>query len=527
MLARRLVESSGVLYATRRLTRCVRSRGYHAVAVGRLLFNGGAFLVVAAIATAGGVTRAQSNASAPTARPLVAAFVDPVRFPGQERRAAFIRSRAAGATVVRLILSWSTVAPAGNDPPAAFDARNPGDPLYRWEDFDDEVSAAVTAGLQPVVDIHAAPNWAQMDTCAGPGHGACRPSPTALADFATAAARRYGGGYQALPRVNRWMVWNEPNLSIELRPQFVGSLPASADWYRSMVNAMGSAVKAVRRDNVVVAGGLAPFGGDTNDPSGGTVNDQERVRPMEFMRRLLCMSGGAKPRATCNHKTAFDVWAHHPYTYGGPTHKAFHRDDVSLGDLDKMTTLLNAAERVGHIRSRSKVGFWVTEFSYDSQPADPEGLPPALHARWVSEALYRMWSDGVSLVTWFLVSDLPFPQEMFQSGLYTKDNRPKLALRAFRFPFVAFWEKSGAISYWGRTPAGVKKSVVVEQKAGARWRRVVVPSVDRYGIFSGRIEDVRGSGSLRARLARGADFSQPFSLTVPKDFRFCPWGSFC
>ena len=55
----------------------------------------------------------------------------------------------------------------------------------------------------------------------------------------------------------------------------------------------------------------------------------------------------------------------------------------------------------------------------------------------------------------------------------------------------------------------------------------MIAVMDRYGIFSGKIENVRGSGSLRARLASGGDFSQPFSLKVTKDFRFCPWGSFC
>ena len=102
---------------------------------------------------------------------------------------------------------------------------------------------------------------------------------------------------------------------------------------------------AVHRDNVVIAGGLAPFGGDINDPSGGPVGDQERIHPLEFMRELLCMSAGSKPEPTCDDKSEFDVWAHHPYTYGGPTHSAFNPDDVSLGDLGKMRRLLDAAER--------------------------------------------------------------------------------------------------------------------------------------------------------------------------------------
>jgi hypothetical protein len=300
-----------------------------------------------------------------------------------------------------------------------------------------------------------------------------------------------------------------------------------------LVNAAARAVHAVRADNVVIAGGLAPFGGNSNDPSGGLVPNQERIHPLQFMRQMLCMSKGAKPKATCNARSEFDVWAHHPYTYGGPTHSAFHPDDVSLGDLSVMRTLVDAAKAVGHIQSRQKVGYWVTEFSYDSKPADPKGLPLDLHARWVSESLYRMWSNGVTLVTWFLLRDQPFPDEFFQSGLYTRgpsgiaSDKPKPALTAFRFPFVAFREKDRSISYWGRTPAGVRKAVVVEQKQGARWQRLIAPKVDRYGIFQGRITSARGSGPLRARLASGKDASIPFSLRMPKDFRFCPWGSFC
>ena len=175
----------------------------------------------------------------------------------------------------------------------------------------------------------------------------------------------------------------------------------------------------------------------------------------------------------------------------------------------------------------------MTEFSYDSNPPDPKGLPLALHARWTSESLYRMWKSGVSLVTWFLLRDEPFPQGMFQSGFYFRgpdgvaSDKPKPALRAFRFPFVAFRQKGGVISYWGRTPAGVDKAVVVEQARGSRWTRLVAPSVDRYGIFQGRVSKAPGKGPLRARLVDRSDRSQPFSLDVPADFRFCPWGSFC
>ena len=92
-------------------------------------------------------------------------------------------------------------------------------------------------------------------------------------------------------------------------------------------------------------------------------------------------------------------------------------------------------------------GIWVTEFGWDTAPADPKGVPLALHARWVSEALYRMWNAGVSLVTWIQLRDDPLTTSYTQSGLYLRArevqrDRPKAALRAFRFPFVAFPDSS-------------------------------------------------------------------------------------
>ena len=52
-----------------------------------------------------------------------------------------------------------------------------------------------------------------------------------------------------------------------------------------------------------------------------------------------------------------------------------------------MKVLLDAAARTRHVRSRAPVRFWVTEFSWDTNPPDPRGVPVKLQARWLSEAL--------------------------------------------------------------------------------------------------------------------------------------------
>jgi hypothetical protein len=489
------------------------------------------FVGTDAYSSTGGATKAEGRAATPAPRPLHTAFLDPFAFAGPEGATSLGRARRAGAKYVRVLVSWTRTAPNATVRPAGFDPRNPGDPRYNWTQVDSDVRAALAHGLTPFIYMQGAPAWAENGQ-RGPNDGPVRPSPAALGDFATAMATRFGGNFGGLPRVRYWQVWNEPNLNIQLAPQTDGGRPVSPDWYRDMVNAVAGAVHAVRSDNVVIAGGLAPFGGTSNDPSGGVVPGQERIRPLQFMRQMLCMSGGAKPRKTCAHKTEFDIWAHHPYTYGGPTRSAFHADDVSLGDLSTMRGLFRAAQKAGQIKARKPVDFWVTEFSYDSQPADPKGLSLELHARFTSEALYRMWTNGVTLVTWFFIRDEPFPNGAFQSGLYIRgpsaaSDIAKPALRSFRFPFVAFKAKNKPITYWGRSPSSARAKVVLEQRVGKRWKRVSTLTTNRYGIFTGKLTKAPGRGPVRARLANGKDFSHGFSLRPVKDVRFCPWGSFC
>ena len=107
-----------------------------------------------------------------------------------------------------------------------------------------------------------------------------------------------------------------------------------------------------------------------------------------------------------------------------------------------MHALLLAAKRQGTVVSNGQPAFWVTEFSWDTKPPDPKGVPQRLHARWVSEALFRMWSAGVSAVIWFRLQDDPLRVSPYQSGFFTTNGQAKYSLEAFRFPFVAF-EREG------------------------------------------------------------------------------------
>ena len=470
----------------------------------------------------------------PASGPLQTGIFDPFLFGSADQDLAFQRTKNAGASTVLLNLVWRNVVHGGETKPSNFDARDPGAAPYRWLRFDAEVQSAVAHGLQPIALISSPPDWAAGLGVNGRDY---KPSTDELNQFSIAVATRYSGSYKGLPRIRYWSVWNEPNLPFYLEPQIENGQLASPGLYRDMVNAVAAGVHGVAADNMVVAGNLAPFTSRT-----GTV-DKWGLAPLVFMRTLLCLNSSLQP--TCNYQVHFDIWAHHPYTSGGPNHKATLPNDVSLGDLPEMRKMLVAGIKAGHVVSTHDVAFWVTEFSYDSNPPDPGGLKPGLGARWTAEALYRMWRAGVTQVTWFLLTDQPYTSYFAQSGIYLRGStspqgdKPKSILQSFKFPFVAYqignpkagsnrsraYPKNGIRALvWGRVPSGQRERVIVEQHRGTIWRPVATLTTNQYGIFGRKIY-VPTKGSMRARALGEGYGSHVFSLARPKDRFVSPFGA--
>lgn len=422
------------------------------------------------------------------------------------------RMKAMGATYVRIAVSWRAIAPAKRN--SEFLATDQSDPLYDWDSVDTAVESAVRHHLVPYLMVFTAPTWAQHGHAAK-ASSASRPSPAAFGQFMTAIAKRFDGTH-GKPRVKYWEIWNEPNLSLFLQPQLVKSVPQSPAIYRALVNAAARALKRVKKDNFVIAGSVAPFGDNT--PS--VVAQNKDWGPLSFTRDVLCLSASLKK--TCNDKIDFDAWSIHPYTSGGPNHHAQLGNDLSLGDLPKLRPILSAAWRHKTIAAPRFPETWVTEFSWDSKPPDPGGVPTALLDHWVPEALYKMWSNGVSVVTWFTVSDFALSSD-YQSGLYYRSGKPKPYLAAFRFPFVA-QRRGHAVHVWGRVPPTASGGLAtIEQRFGSGWTRLGVVRTNRDGIFTGTLA-ARGSGDVRARAAKTGVDSLPYSLTEPPDHFYNPFG---
>src|SRR5690348_4643766 len=125
-------------------------------------------------------SRAVRSYSTKGTLPLRTSLFDPYSFVGNS--GAFSVAQATGATYVRLLFNWSSVAP--KDRPPGFVASDESSPGYSWHELDEEVTAAERAGVTPILDVYSAPNWAFAVRPKGTRGGT--PNAKDLGQFATA-----------------------------------------------------------------------------------------------------------------------------------------------------------------------------------------------------------------------------------------------------------------------------------------------------------------------------------------------------
>jgi hypothetical protein len=423
------------------------------------------------------------------------------------------RAVSEGAGMVRVNVSWQEVAPAQRPP--GFVAGDPGSPAYDWTSIDAAVRNLSARGLTVLLMVYLAPAWAQGPNPPSTARvGTWRPDPAQFAAFAHAAATRYSGHYApagapVLPRVRYWQGWNEPNLGYYLAPQWThagsGLSAASPGVYRPLLNAFYGAVKGISRSNVVLMAGTSPYG----DPAAGQGSlpvPLQRMRPVAFDRGLFCLSAQLKA-LKCPGPTMLDVIDHHPYDIGGPTHPAMNPDDATIPDVSKISRVVSAAERAGRVLPRGGKPFWATELSWDTNPPDPGGVPIQTEARWLEQAFYILWRQGVSTALWLQIRDsapIPSYAASYQSGLYYHGAASKPAATAFRFPFVTNRLSRRRVQAWGRSPAAGRLTIEV-QRSG-RWVAVSRLAVRPRQVFSTTLS-LSGRLVLRARTTSGTSLT--------------------
>jgi hypothetical protein len=346
------------------------------------------------------------------------------------RNARIERAAHDSATITRLLVQWNVVAPNRPSRPAS-----PFDPAYRFDDLDEALRAAQLQDQEAMLTISGTPRWA--------GGGAPNRMPHRIQDFrlfSQAIAARYSGRFAGYPFVRFWSVWNEPNLTLFLTPQFdrQGRSVAPAN-YAKLYAAGYAGIKAGNPLAKVAIGETSSHGRDHHRPGLSDTHSPGRF---------------AELVAEANPRLRFDAWAHHPY----PVHpkstpaQVVQWPNVSLASLPRFAASLRTWFR------RPSIEIWVTEYGHQTRPQDPFGVTYAQQAQYVRQSIEMVRKlPFVGMFVWFIYQDNP--GQPWESGIYTR--------------------------------AGASKG-----RAAPTFRRTATPLDARYGVYSFR----RGTSALPVRL---------------------------
>jgi LemA protein len=307
--------------------------------------------------------------------------------------------------VIRYNVDWSSVARTRPAQP-----RLPGDPAYDWAAADGVVQNAARQGARVLLTIVQAPTWAN-------GGLPPRVAPVDAQDFGEfcrAVATRYSGsfvpegGAAALPRVDRYTVWNEPNRGQYLQPQGAHGFEAPKIMAR-LVRTCEGAIHDQQADAQVALGPLASRGG------------QGGIAPIAFLARYRA-AGGPRP----------EVVALNPYNGGLlPVYRGDEPEEdgaITLRNLDRLERALEAAYG-------DTIPIWLTEFAWRTARQPGIGLiTPQRQAELAEQsvALIREHYPYVGMLVWFLVRDVS-PTSYWRSGLVDSANHKK--------PVFALWAR--------------------------------------------------------------------------------------
>jgi Cellulase (glycosyl hydrolase family 5) len=452
-------------------------------------------LCAALIATALG-------ASTASARGLTTGFTDNAIFDPSSQHPSgrglwLDRAVDAHAGIIRISVDWrNTVRNQPKNP------TNPADPAYGFDRLDTAVEQAKARGLNVVLTVYRAPDWAEgANPPPGIEPGAWKPDPVKYGQFGQALARRYSGHFRGLPQVRDFEVWTEPNLTQFLAPQWVGKKQYAPIRYRQMLNRFYAGVHAAQPDATVIAGATSPFGDSRKHQ---LYPDHPRMRPIVFLRSVLCLN--AKLKGTkCNEKPHLDAVSAHPLNIrNAPHYKPHNKDDSQVANFGRIRTVVRAAGRAKKVEPRGRPALWVTEAGFLSDPPNPKGASLQKQARWLEQSLYLLWKQGASVVVNLNIRDPAYdphhpPSGQWTTGIYAHSGKPKPAFRAWKFPFVTSRKSKSKVQAWGKAPASGK--LQIQKQQGSKWHTVKRLTVHGGNVFKKKLR-VRGKAKLRARIGQ-------------------------
>jgi Glycosyl hydrolase catalytic core len=328
-----------------------------------------------------------------------------------------------GVQVVRVNLWWGGPAGMGVAKRKPRNPTNPNDPAYDWSVYDRAVQYATQYNVRLVFSLLGTPPWANRAK-------GWNVAPTNVLDFkrfATAAARRYRGDFigpdgRTLGTVRSWLVWNEPNNPVFLKPQYKRApggrwtLQGAKD-YATLCNAAVDAIHLTTVGAAKVACGVTGPRGNNNPNS-----PRASLSPLAFLRAIK--AAGAR---------RFDAYAHHPY-YGSPVETPLTPPPPGIhGNAPTAITLGNFPLLIREVtRLYGNKRIWITEYGYQTNPPDR-----AFGVSYAKQALYLRQAYGwarrnprIDMFLWFLLRD-ERRLDGWQSGLMTFGGARKPAYRTF------------------------------------------------------------------------------------------------
>jgi hypothetical protein len=411
-------------------------------------------------------------------------------------------AQSLGVDTIHTVVVWKTLAasPEAKKKPRGFNGADLKDyDADKWDRFDSLVREADQRGIEILMSPSSPmPLWASQ---CRKKNDTCDPSPKEYQAFVTALVKRYNGrtrdenqGGGLLPKVDRFSVWNEPNLKGWLQP--TGS---NAAMYRDLFYAAEKGLKAGRQPRAqLLLGELAPL------------NKSQR-----FYQQLFCidargrsLTGGNARKAGCTpgkriQRLKATGIAHHPYTRGGEPPFKKTRDGLTLADMSAFQKLLAQGAKAGAIKGNLKIYF--TEFGISTDPPSVKyGVSPEVQARELNHVEFTGYlNKSISSLAQFQLSDdtaigaQDNRPVTFQTGLRFGDNTPKPSFAAFRMPIYV--TKSGSRArVWGGVRPGAGDSVDIQTQAGdGSWSTAATVTVSSSGYIDRKI--ATPSGKIRLR----------------------------
>ncbi|HMP41015.1 MAG TPA: cellulase family glycosylhydrolase [Roseiflexaceae bacterium] len=278
-------------------------------------------------------------------------------------------ARAMGARYVRMQMPWDDVEiHARGD---FEDRRNPGNIRSAWEKYDFIIAEMQRLGLEPIVRIDRAPEWARPNDAVDPRflaglaeNGDSTGPPERYEDYANFVAQvaaRYRGSVRFI------QIWNEPNLAYE----WSWRLP-EPERFAELLRMAAGAARAANPEVVILFPSLSPT--DGKEPRKAPLSE------LEYLDRVY--RAGAAPY--------FDIMSAQAYGLGQPPDENRYvrlrwSPTAPLRDLERPIDSRIDVSRVVLLREVMELhgdghkAVWVSEFGYNSAP---DSVPEPARSNW-------------------------------------------------------------------------------------------------------------------------------------------------